>query len=499
MTRYELEQTEYDSLADTPQGQAILSGVCPTASWKPLPAAPVAPPMRPELLPPVLRSMAEAVAANLNVPLDLPALVGLGVASACACGRVSVEAGINWQEIVSLFFVGVMPTGSKKTPVFNALACVLFDWQEAENKERKRRIEADKAEVDVMQAQKAKAIKSGNTAEARQIAEQIAAFPLSYRMRRFIGGNATPESMLQILSENGGATSQLDDEGTVFELLAGRYQDVPDLNPWITGYTGKKPLSSDRKGGSETVDRPAVSVLTLTQPYVFEQVLDNPRMGGEGFVARFLIASPEPVREWNEGVPMPDAVERGYKAAVKRLLALKPATLTLTPEAKQVFSKWRHELFDLGWGEWNQLQQRGFVSKYEGAAVRLAAILHLWEEQDTEEPIDAATMRNAIALIRYFAGHTLHLLGTQGGLTASAKEALALLLKVGEPQQREREIRRALTERKSFPSGEAVDAALDELARSGYIRRIEVGTTGRPVHFVELNPELLPKQEAVEL
>lgn len=493
------EYEEYNQLKDTPAGQAILAGACTSAPWKPLPAAPVAPPMRPEFLPPLLRSMAEAVAANLNVPLDLPALVGLGVASACACGRVSVEAGINWQEIISLFFVGVMPTGSKKTPVFNALACILFDWQEAENKERKRRIEADKAELEVMQAQKAKAIKSGNKAEARQIAEQITAFPLSYRIRRFIGGNATPESILQILAENGGATSQLDDEGTLFEVLAGRYQDVPDLNPWITGYTGKKPLSSDRKGGSETVNRPAVSVLTLTQPYVFEQVLDNPRMGGEGFVARFLIASPEPVREWNEGVPIPEAVERGYKAAVKRLLTLKPATLTLTTEAKRIFNEWRRELFELGWGEWNQLHQRGFVSKYEGATVRLAAILHLWEEQDTEEPIDAATMRNAIALIHYFAGHTLHLLGTQGGLTASAKETLALLIKEGEPQQREREIKQALTKRKTFPSGEAVDAALDELTRSGYLRRIEVSSGGRPSPTIELNPELLPKREAVEI
>lgn len=493
------EYEEYDRLKDTPEGRAILAEVNPSAAWKPLPTAPIAPPMRTGLLPPVLRSMAEAVAASLNVPPDLPALVGLGVASACACGRIAVEAGINWQEIVSLFFVGVMPSGAKKTPVFNTLACGLFDWQEAENRSRKRRIEADKAEMEVMQANKARAIKSGNTVEARQIAEQIAGFPLTHKMRRFIGGNATPESMIQIMAENEGATAQLDDEGTLYELLAGRYQDVPDLNPWITGYTGKKPLSSDRKGGSETVDRPAVSVLTLTQPYVFEQVLDNPRMGGEGFVARFLISCPEPLREWNEGVPIPEAVDRGYKAAVRRLLVLKPATLTLTAEAKRLFNEWRRELFELGWGEWNQLQQRGFVSKYEGATVRLAAILHLWEEQDTEEAIDATTMRNAIALIHYFAGHTLHLLGTQGGFTAPAKEALTLLVKAGDPTQREREIKQALSKRRMFPSGEAVDAALGELERAGYIRRTIEKGAGRPVALVELHPDLLPQREAIEI
>ena len=375
-----------------------------------------------------------------------------------------------------------------------------MDWQEAENKERKHRISADMAEMEVMQAQKTKAIKSGNTLEARQIAEQIAAFPLSYRMRRFIGGNATPESMLQILTENGGATAQLDDEGTLFELLAGRYQDVPDLNPWITGYTGKKPLSSDRKSGSETVDRPAVSVLTLTQPYVFEQVLDNPRMGGEGFVARFLIACPEPVREWNEGVPIPEAVERGYKAAVKRLLALKPATLTLTTEAKRIFNEWRRELFELGWGEWNQLQQRGFVSKYEGATVRLAG--------NPASVGGTGHGRNPL-MRRLFETRSLSFITLQdrrftcwvhkSGLTAPAKEALALLEKSGEQTQREREIKQVLTKRRMFPSGEIVDAAFDELARAGYIRRVEVTSGGRPSPTIELNPELLPRREAIEI
>ena len=153
------EYEEYDQLKDTTEGRAILAEACPSAAYKPLPAATIAPSMRTELLPPVLRSMAEAIAANQNVPVDLPALVGLGVASACACGRIGVQLKPGWYEPAQLFLFGVLDSGEGKTPVFKAMTRALFQTQAEENKQRAVQIEADKAELDVLQARKSEAVK----------------------------------------------------------------------------------------------------------------------------------------------------------------------------------------------------------------------------------------------------------------------------------------------------------------------------------------------------
>ena len=494
MSNYTQECAEYESLAETSEGRAILTG-----GWNPLPAAPVAPPMRPELLPPVLRSMAEAIAENQNVPVDLPALVGLGVASACACGRIGVNLKAGWYEPAQLFVLAVLDSGEGKTPVFKAMTRTLFQAQADENKRRAVQIEADKAELEVLHARKCEAVKKKQAQDARAIAEEMASFPAVRLMSRFIGGDVTPERLTEIMRDNEGATAQLDDEGELFELLAGRYQELPNLNPWLKGYSGGTPLTMERKGGSTIVDNPGLSVLVLAQHYILGELLDAKRMSGKGFLARFLIACPEPVREYSAEPDIPAAVTSGYEATLRKLLAIKPATLELTPEARMLFFAWRDEVRARQWCDWLPLKRDGFSAKLAGNTARLACLLKLWEDTDTAEPIDAETMRNAVALARYFVGHMLHLVDGEGSLTAPAKETLALLVKVGDPTQRERDIKQTLTKRRLFPSGEAVDAAFDELARAGYIRRVDVSSGGRPSPTIEVNPELLPQQEAVEL
>ena len=107
MTNYEYEQEQYEALIDTPEARKLLGN----DQWKPLPSAPIAPLFHLEWLPKVLRDMAEAVAANLSVPVDLPAIVGLGAASACGCGRVKVHIRDGWEEPCQLFVMGVMGSG----------------------------------------------------------------------------------------------------------------------------------------------------------------------------------------------------------------------------------------------------------------------------------------------------------------------------------------------------------------------------------------------------
>ena len=131
---------------------------------------------------------------------------------------------------------------------------------------------------------------------------------------------------------------------------------------------------------------------------------------------------------------------------------------------------------------------------------RLACQVKLWENPDTTEPITAAHIRAGIGLAEYFYGHLIQAVGTNVNLTALAREALQFMLKQGQATLRETaDIKQKLRERKLFRAEGAIDAALGELERAGYIRRTKAPGQGRPVLLVELHPDLLPKMEVEDL
>ena len=165
--------SEYETLVDTPEGRELLG-------WKPLPAAPVAPAFETAWLPRTLREMAEAVAENIGVPIDLPALIGLGVASACACGRVTIQVDIDWYEPVQLYILCAMGSGQGKTPAYNRMTSLLFERQLEENKARKTLIAQAKASMEVLQTKYNAAVKKQKSDEARETAKEMAEFPMPH-------------------------------------------------------------------------------------------------------------------------------------------------------------------------------------------------------------------------------------------------------------------------------------------------------------------------------
>lgn len=488
MTNYEYEQAQYEELMDTSEARKLLGN----DQWKPLPSAPIAPLFHLEWLPKVLRDMAEAVAANLSVPVDLPAIIGLGAASACGCGRVKVHIRDGWEEPCQLFVMGVMGSGEGKSPTFKKMTDCLFRYQAQENQRREIQIALDGAAVETLQAQKAQAIRKGHLNEAKDLARQIAEAPVMHPMRRFIGGDATPEAIPEIMQQNSGATAILDDEGELLELLAGRYQERPNLDAYLKGYTGSA-LSITRRGRSIVVEHPALAVLLLVQPFLLNHIFTDGRMTGKGLVARFLISCPEPLREYGKEPAIPPDVISTYENALLAIADTQTRTFTLSPEAYDLFMAFRDEWRQRQWGDWEPLKRFDFIGKLSANAARMACVLALWESED--DVITAAQMRNAIAMIRYFIGHVLHLLGDGCTLSKQAQDALAVLIQLGQPMTKERELKRKLQQRKNFPTAESIDAALDELAKAGYLRRTREIGSGHTAAVIELHPELLQVRE----
>ena len=488
MTNYEFEQSQFEELLDTSEARKVMG----FDQWKPLPSAPIAPLFHLAWLPNVLRDMVESVAANLSVPVDLPAIIGLGAASACGCGRVRVHIRDGWEEPCQLFAMCVMGSGEGKSPTFKRMTECLFRYQAQENQRREIQIALDGATVETLHAQKAQAIRKGHLNEAKDLARQIAQMPVTHPMRRFIGGDATPEAIPEIMQQNNGATAILDDEGELLELLAGRYQERPNLDAYLKGYTGST-LSITRRGRSVVVEHPALAVLLLVQPFLLGQVFTDGRMTGKGLVARFLISCPEPLREYgNEPVIPPDVIST-YENALLAIANTQARTFTLSPEAYELFMAFRDEWRQRQWTDWEPLKRFDFIGKLSANAARMACVLALWESED--DVITAAQMRNATAMMRYFIGHILHLLGDSCTLSKQAQDALAVLIKLGQSTSKERELKRKLQQRKNFPTTESIDAALEELAKAGYLRRTKEIGSGHTAAVIELHPDLLQARE----
>lgn len=443
------------------------------------------PDFKAEWLPEPLRGMCEALAANQSVPLDLPACIGLGVASACGCGRIRCNIREDWTEAGQLYMLVVMESGSGKTPTFSKMTDLLFRTQAEENQRRAVQIEQDEAEKEVMRAEKNDFIKKKNVEKAREWAKKIATFPALHSQRRFIGSNVTPEAYPEIMLENGGATSILDDEGDLFELLAGRYQDAPTLDPFLKGYNGST-LEAHRRGRpSITVNKAYLSVLILAQPYVVDGVFSNERMVGKGLVPRFLIAEPEPLREYGPEPPIPESIKKDYAAAVHRMMSTDSHCYTLSSEAQRLFMAFRDETRSKQFDEWDVLRRYGFASKFQGNLARIACALKLWSGQKDDE-ITAEQMRKAICINRYFISHTLHLLGPAAKLSERARIALDQLQKTSTRVTNERDFKKALARKKGFKNAATVDEAITELSEKGFIRRYSSQTGGRPSWFIEL-------------
>ena len=68
------------------------------------------------VLPPAFRNMVTAVAANKQVPEDLPAMLGLSAAAILAAPRVAISRGHGWVEPLALYTVTAMDSGTGKSP-----------------------------------------------------------------------------------------------------------------------------------------------------------------------------------------------------------------------------------------------------------------------------------------------------------------------------------------------------------------------------------------------
>lgn len=475
-----------------------------------LPAFPVG------AFPPWLTAEVTALAEFTQTPADLGATVALGVLSTAAGGHVVVEVRGQWREPVNLYAVAAMPSGARKSAVFDELTAPLLDTEQSLGRHAAEQIiEADtQRKIAQRDADRAAAQASGldnDDARKKATADAIAAALMAEAitvpvMPRLVADDVTTEAAASLLAEQGGRLAVLSAEGGIFSTLAGRYSGgVPSLEVFLKGHSGDM-LRVDRKGRPpEHIRRPALTLCLCVQPEVLRTIAAVPGFRYRGLLARILYSLP-PNLVGNRRIgtaPVPEDTQAAYVASVRSLVLTfaewtDPAVLTLTPEAAELLLDAERTLEPRLHPDTGDLAAIvDWASKQTGATVRVAALLHVAShlEDGWGLPVGADTMRAAITVMDYYASHAaaaFDLMGVDQVLD-DARVLYRWIERTGAAQFTKRDAFNGVS-RSRFAKVGDLDAPLDLLEQHGYIRRVpepeRTGPGRRPSPAYLVHPDL---------
>lgn len=454
----------------------------------PLTGPPPAPAFPLDALPAWLREMASGVAHFTQTDPTMAGTMALAVLSACAGGRVEVEARPGWREPTNLFLASVAEPGERKSPVYSAFARPLWAAEEtlkaklgplAEEQAALREIAeraAEKTKSDAARASK----DQQQDLIADAVAQALAAGAITVpALPRLITDDATPEALTSLMSGNGGRMAVLSDEGGVFDIMAGRYSSTPNLDPYLKGHAGT-PMRVDRRGReSERIDKPALTVGVMMQPSVLRKFGASADMAGKGMVARFLFTIPISRAGWRnvESDPIPEPVateyhQRVHDLAVTLTESSNLVVLTLSEPAQALRIK-QAEYIETQLRPGGALHDmREWGNKLAGATLRLAGLLHIAQSSPSaiSRPIDAESMAGAITLAEFFQAHyqaALHTIAIDPGNSIVMKALNTLIDKTMTTFTR-RELQRRM--HRQLTSAADATAVLETLIQLGWVR-----------------------------
>lgn len=469
------------------------------------------PPFPLDALPSWLAEHAATVATALQVPVDLPALLGLAVVALALAKKREAVVRPGWTEPVNLYVIVSLPPGEGKSPAFRKALDPVWEW-EAEAREKAAPAIAAQAEERQLADERLKQLRRTATSakpadrrEAEQRAKE-AAIELSEIVvplpPRLIADDATPEALALMLGEQGGRLGVFSAEGAgPLDIAAGRYSEKgANMEVFLKGHSGDA-LTVDRVGRPPSrVARPALTLALTVQPSVIAGLATKPGFRGRGLLARFFYSVPRSLVGTRDMDPPPisEAACDTYARHVRSLLDLEADThngehvargLPFTDGALEALVAYRAEhearLGDAGDLQW----MADWVTKLGGLVARLAVLLAVADDASADR-IERRHAVAAIVLGRYALAHALAAFSRMGGDPAldDARHVLAWLRRERLTAVTRRDVHRAHQSR--FPRVEALDPVLRLLVERGYLREQapKHPSVGRPSAGYDVNP-----------
>lgn len=446
--------------SETPPGQGTFQAgksVPPddTTEWpQPETLGPTPPPAFPtDALPERVREYVHNVALRTQTPPDMAALLALSVISTALQGRAEVYVNNAWIDRVRIWTAVIANTGERKSPVIEAMAAPLYDWQDEVNILREADISRDKAKVFELEenlktaqrtlrdAKKGKdfspdALRAAQ-ADMLKAQEELDQFRPTVPMR-LTASDITPEQLSKLSYAQGERAAVLSAEGELFDLMTGRYTNGrANLEFYLKAWAGDR-YESDRADRSEVQRHPALSVGVTIQPSVLETLTAKRTLIDKGLIARFLFAAPAPMvgrRDTTTQHPPNQTLKDLYFGVIQSIASdalahEEPAHILITAEGNAFIT----EVETANEPRLRPGQDLGLIidwgSKYISHLVRVAACIAAAEAQAVPKEIRLDHLRQAHRIVQYAEAHAMLAYGmTQATETERVTDAIIRLLK----------------------------------------------------------------------
>lgn len=453
-------------------------------------------------LPPVIEDYVLSVSEVTQTHPDMASIVALGVLSVCNQRKFQVWNG--YFEPLNLYTLLVAEPGERKSAVVQLFTKYLQEFQHLENENRRDDINRYNIKKEVLENE-VKHLKDTKKKpdhfeellleKTRELQNLKAVKPL-----RLFCDDCTAEAFVGLLEKNDGMMSVISAEGGIFDIMGGRYNDVPNIDVFLKGYSGEEIIVDRKSSGSLTVQNPALTFVLAIQPNVLEKMMKNPVFEGRGLLARFLYSVPISTigtRSYDT-IAIPQERERNYRTLVHTLLSVPvpdtPTTLTLSVTAQNVMRAYFQQI-EVMLKKENSI--KNWLAKHIGSVLRIAGNLHLASENSNSREISEETLCSAIKIGKYFANHArysfLSVTGEEEIL--KAKELLHIIFKLSRDNiVTRREVYRR-GGRRNLGKIEEMLPYLDFLEDYGYIKQIHApisATSTRPSDIIYIHPSYAP-------
>jgi len=463
----------------------------------------------------------EAVAAFLQVPVEMPLMLGLSAVSLTLCGAAVVELKPGWRESPPIWVIVIQAPGHRKSAVLAMIVQPILGWCKEEVETLKPHISRQRQRRDTITKRLARltdgVAKTGvgegaeAMAEAQELRVALDAEAVIYPPQ-LIAIDATPEAMCELLVRNGGWLGIFVAEGDPLDVLLGRYADgKPNLGIILCGFSGE-PYTVNRKSRDPIdLSHPLVVIGLAIQPIAAQEMLESGVARGRGMVGRFLLIEPEGklgTRDFDTP-PIPGEALEWWNTIIHRLLEMPrsadyvldegpvtrrkcdPAVVRLAPEAEAAF-RGLHAVIEPKLSTFGELKDvTEFGGKLMGHIGRIALALHFLGGHGTTDLISGDTMRSAAAFHGFLCDHFLRIVEQAGRTEAECLNArvLAWLRRESRSEFNRSELFKALRTSK-HPRMEDWEPVIARLVAQGYIREAatDEGRPGRPPERYEANP-----------
>lgn len=378
-----------------------------------------------EVIPESCRQLGEfvaAVAASLQVPVDMPAMLALAAFGLALSRTIEVSPGTGWREQVCLYVLILLKSVERKSAAFSKMIDPIYEWQRATAVALAERITIAENEILVAEEKLKKARTKAAAAakhdrtplDLNMLAQELATLRQGKPIvPSLIATESTTEAIADMLIENGERGMLAAPEGDALDVMLGRYsQGKPNLGLWLSGHAGDAVEIRRKNRPTVRLRRPALTVALAVQPEAVSDLFESKAAAGRGLLARFFFCSPDSKLGYRDLTPppVPPGLSEWYTTRIRRMLnrpvPKSPIVLELAEDASQLFLAFRQQLEDDLRPEGRFAERSAWGSKLAGAVARVAGILHGIAHPDLEtHVVSAETLRGALALAPYLDAH----------------------------------------------------------------------------------------------